>query len=225
MRTAVFDLDGTLADTSADLIAAANVAVTELGFGPQLDPGRDAETAFAGGRAMLRLSLQRLGVDDPHDLVEKGYPVLLDAYAGALDVHTRLYPGARAALDRLSASGWIMGVCTNKPVAMANDLLERLGVADHFRAVLGADSLSVRKPDPLHLRQTVADAGGAIDRSVLIGDTINDRETARNADVPCILVTFGPTGERVRDLQPEGLLAHYDHLDMILDDVLPLSRD
>lgn len=225
MRTAIFDLDGTLADTSADLIAAANVAVDALGFAPQLDPARDAATAFAGGRAMLRLSMQRLGQDDPGDLVEQGYPLLLQAYADALDVHTHLYAGADRALERLAAAGWVMGVCTNKPVSMANDLLAKLGVAHHFRAVLGADSLPVRKPDPLHLRQTVMDAGGNIARTVLIGDTVNDRETARNAGVPCVLVTFGPTGEGVRELRPEGLLDHFDHLEAALDNALPAGRD
>lgn len=86
-----------------------------------------------------------------------------------------------------------------------------------FGALLGADSLPVRKPDPQHLLQTISDVGGSAKRSVLIGDTITDRNAAKNADVPCVLVTFGPDGQGVRDLAPEGLLHHYDDLPDLVD--------
>ncbi len=215
MRTAVFDLDGTLADTSADLIAAANACFVARGFGTPLDPVADALTAFRGGRAMLRLGVERTGAPDV--LIYEEYQRLLDHYAAHIDVHTVLYPGVEAALDRLAGAGWVLAVCTNKPEGLAETLLTRLGIRTRFAAMLGADTLPVRKPDPEHLRETVRRAGGAEARSVLVGDTVTDRDTARNAGVPIVLVNFGPQAVRTPDLAPDALLDHYDALPGMLD--------
>jgi len=213
MRCVIFDLDGTLADTSRDLISAANACLE----GAALDPVADAATAFRGGRAMLRLGFERAGRDWTEAEVDAAYPRLLAHYAEHIDRHTVLYPGVGAALARLEAAGWALGVCTNKPAHLAQELLERLGIRAAFRAMLGADSLPVRKPDPRHLLETITRAGGNPARSVLVGDTVTDRKAAENAGVPCILVTFGPDGEAVRNLQPEALLEHYDALPALLD--------
>ena len=126
MGTVVFDLDGTLADTSGDLIAATNAALAVLGHGPQLDAGRDAATAVRGARAMLRLAADRLGHEAPETLIEAGFPILLEAYSEAIDVHTRLYPGASGCIAALVDAGYRVAVCTNKPEGLARTLLERL---------------------------------------------------------------------------------------------------
>lgn len=212
MRTVIFDLDGTLADTSADLIAAANAALATLGHAPQLMPGRDDATAFRGGRAMLTLGLERLGHRDPEPEVARGYPILLDAYGQALDVHTTLYPGAVAAVEALRAGGIRVGICTNKPEGLAETLLHRLGVRGLFASLIGADTLATRKPDPAPYVAAVERAGGSVARSLLVGDTITDRDTARAAGVASVLVTFGPLGHGVADLGPEALLDHFDAL-------------
>lgn len=212
MGTVVFDLDGTLADTSGDLIAAANAALGALGHPPQLDPDRDAATAFRGGRAMLALGAGRIGHAAPHALVEEGYPLLLEAYGNAIDVHTRLYPGAAESVAALGREGFRVAVCTNKPEALARLLLDRLGMGDAFGALVGADTLPVRKPDPAPFHAAVTGAGGESARSLLVGDTETDRATAAAAGVPCILVTFGPDGEGVAALEPDALLDRFDTL-------------
>lgn len=209
--TIVFDLDGTLADTSADLIEAANACFRGLGHGDLLDPGRDALTAFHGGRAMLRLGFSRLGLGDEAQ-VDAQYPVLLEAYAGGIDRFTRLYPGAAEAVGLLRGAGYATAICTNKPEGLAETLLARLGIRDQFDALIGADTLPTRKPDPAPYRAAVEGAGGTVARSLLIGDTATDRDTARAAGVPCILVSFGPEGAGVARLAPEALLDHYDDL-------------
>jgi len=210
MRTVVFDLDGTLADTSGDLLAAANSCFRGLGLDDLLTVA-DSGTALKGGRAMLRLGFSRV-TGYGEDEVDRQYQALLDAYALAIDTHTVFYPGAMEAVRALKDDGYVVAICTNKPEALAHTLLTSLGVRDEFAAILGADSLPVRKPDPEHLFETVRRAGGNIDKSVLIGDTVTDRDTSKNAGRPSILVTFGPGDDDVRDLKPEGLIGHFDEL-------------
>ena len=220
MRVAIFDLDGTLADTSADLIAAANATLAGLGRPGLLDPVADRAIAFAGGRAMLREGLTRARIAGA-DLVDRLYPRLLEHYGAAVAVHTRAYDGAEAALERLATDGWKLGVCTNKPERLALILIEELGLSRHFAALLGADTLPVRKPDPRHLLETIARVGGVPGRSVLVGDTVTDRDTARAAGVPCVLVGFGPDGGAVSAFEPEAVVPHYDDLPAVLERLVP----
>jgi phosphoglycolate phosphatase len=221
MRTVVFDLDGTLADTSGDLIAAANACFVGLGFGAVLDPAQDQSTAFAGGRAMLRLGAQRLaiGENEAAQIVEEQYGQLLAHYGDNIDRFTALYPGAQETLEDLKSAGYALSVCTNKPEGLAETLLARLGIRGMFGALVGADTLPVRKPDPAPLRAAVERVGGQMSQSVLIGDTITDRNTALAASVPCVLVTFGPDGEGVKALNPDACLDKYSDLPLVLETI------
>ena len=207
----VFDLDGTLADTSADLIAAANACFRGLGHGDLLDPVTDALTAFHGGRAMLKLGLERVGAME-EAVISAQYPLLLAAYAAGIDTHTRLYPGVVPAIEALRSAGYATAICTNKPEGLAETLVTRLGIRGLFDSLIGADTLPTRKPDPAPYLAAVTRAGGDPARSLLVGDTETDRKTAAAAGVPCLLVTFGPEGRGVARLAPEALLDHYDHL-------------
>jgi len=210
MRTVVFDLDGTLADTSADLIAAANACFRGLGHGDLLDQ-TDALTAFHGGRAMLRLGFGRLGIVS-EAAVDAQYPVLLAAYGAAIDRQTHIYPGAVEAVEELRRAGYATAVCTNKPEGLAETLLQRLGVRDLFGALVGAGTLPVRKPDPAPLLEAIRRAGGDARRALLVGDTATDRDTGRAAGVPVALVTFGPEGTGVARLAPDALLERFADL-------------
>ena len=220
MKTVVFDLDGTLADTSGDLIAAANACFRDMGAGDVLDPATDAGTALRGGRAMLRLGMARMGkpADDP--LIDEYYQALLDHYARDIDTHTRLYDGAMDAVTELKARGYIVAICTNKPEGLARELLTRLGILDEFASMLGADTLPVRKPDPEHMVETVRRAGGDPAQSLLVGDSDTDRNTSANAGVPSVLVTFGPAGGDMAALMPEALLERYSDLPDLVEQLL-----
>ncbi len=203
MDTAVFDLDGTLADTAPDLVGALNEVGAAEGW-PALDPFADRVTAGQGGRALLRLGMARAGLAEDAARVEALVPAFLEAYGARLSRESRFFPGAEAALDALAAAGWRLAVCTNKPESLALALLEALGARGRFAAVLGADTLPVRKPDPIHFHETVRRAGGAPGRAVMIGDTVTDRETARRAGAPCILVRFGYADRPIEALAPEA---------------------
>jgi phosphoglycolate phosphatase len=209
-RTVVFDLDGTLADTSGDLLAAANACFRGMGHGDLLTEA-DTLTAFHGGRAMLRLGFSRLGDWTEAD-VDAQYPLLLQAYRQDIDSRTRLYPGAIAAVETLRSQGFAVSICTNKPEALAQLLLQRLGVRYLFGALVGADTLPTRKPDPAPYIAAVERAGGTVARSMLIGDTDTDRKTGLAVGIPVALVTFGPEGHGIARLAPEALLHHFDDL-------------
>lgn len=208
MKAVIFDLDGTLADTSGDLLAAANHCFRDMGLGDVLGPG-DEGVALRGGRMMLQTGLKRMGREDP-ELVQRYYPRLLEAYGAAISAHTVFYPGALDAISALKALGYGIGICTNKPEALADQLLRELGLRDRFEALVGADTLPVRKPDPAPLVETARRLGAA--QYLLVGDSDTDRKTAAAAGVPAILVTFGPSGEDMAALEPEGLIDSFDAL-------------
>ena len=212
MKTVVFDLDGTLADTSADLLAAANACFVQLGHGVVLDQ-RDVLTAFHGGRAMLRAGFDRLGGGRiPRRIFRRSIrccwrlmPMGLMCIPGCIRAQWRRW--------RLCGSqGYRTAICTNKPEGLAVELVRRLGDSQLFGALVGADTLPVRKPDPAPYVEVVRRVGGAVGRSMLIGDTETDRKTGLAAGVPVALVTFGPEGAGVARLEPEALLDRYEDL-------------
>ncbi len=213
MRTVVFDLDGTLADTSGDLLDAANAVFRAAGHGDVLEHPRDAGTALRGGRAMMTLGYERLGITFTHDDIDAGYPILLEAYDKQIADKTTLYDGARAVVTRLKLAGYKVAVCTNKPITLAEKLLKEIDFYDIFDAVVGAKTLPVSKPDPAPYILAVEQAGGDVSQSVLIGDTATDRKTSTAAGVPSILVTFSPAGNSVQELFPDETIDHFDHLD------------
>lgn len=215
-RGAAFDLDGTLADTSADLIGGANAVLAEAGRSGRLDPAKDAGTAGKGGRAMLRLGLERSGGAVEEAEVDALYTPFLAAYEARIAEATRLFPGVERCLDKLEAEGWILSVCTNKPERLAHVLLEALGVHHRFRAILGPDSLPVRKPDPQHLWETLDRSGADRDAAILVGDTITDRKTAEAAGVPCILMNFGLSADNPRTLSAAAVVSDYAMLPPIM---------
>ena len=220
-RSVIFDLDGTLADTSGDLIAAANHCFDAMGLSVRLDPNRDQGIALRGGRRMLTAGLMRAHGAVDEDLISRWYPELLAVYGANIDVHTVMYPGAMDAIARLTAQGDLVAICTNKPEGLAEMLMTRLGVRDAFGALVGADTLPVRKPDPAPFYEAVDRIGGDRRRAVLIGDSDTDRNTARNAGVPSVLVTFGPSGDDMVGLEPDALLNDFACFEAVLDTVLP----
>lgn len=225
-RGALFDLDGTLADTSADLLNAANAALLPRGL-PLLSLDQDRPYAGRGGRSMIRRSLVLDGRDPDADaeiaLTDAIYPELLEAYSGALAVETRLFPGVVACLDDLEADGWALGVCTNKPERMALAVLEALGVLHRFGSMLGADTLPVRKPDPQHVIETATRCGANPEVSVMIGDTSTDLNAARAAGIPCVLTRFGFAAEPLDELAPDAIVDGYGEIPAVLNRLMPVS--
>ena len=225
MRGAIFDLDGTLADTAADLLGAANAVLAPRGL-PLLELARDKSYAGRGARSMIRRSLSMMETPPAEPEVEAIaddlYPGLLIAYERRLADETRLFDGVVGCLEALALAGWRMGVCTNKPERLAVMLLDSLGVLGRFGAVLGADTLPVRKPDPEHLHETARRIGARSNLCVMLGDTQTDLLTARAAGVPCVLTSFGFSAEPLEQLAADAVVCHFDEIAPVLERLCPL---
>ncbi len=210
--TLVFDLDGTLVDTAPDLAGAMNAVLIENGR-PPVPPAEVRHMVGRGARALIERGFEVTGgAVDPADL-DRHFDHFI-AYYGAHVADASLpFPHVTDVLTRLKAAGHELGVCTNKPEALAVSLLDALNLRQFFGAVLGADTLDVRKPHPRHLSETVKRIGGDMARTVMIGDSEIDAETARNAGVPAVIFTFGYTQFDPKTFGAAALLDGYEALE------------
>lgn len=185
-RTAVFDLDGTLVDSAPDIRAAANHLAAARGLAPFTMP-EVIGMIGDGIRVFVARALAARGL--PFD--EESHARFAEDYSANAAVLTRPFDGIPEALDALQSAGWRLCVCTNKPEEPARTLLRDLGLAPRFAAIGGGDSFPTRKPDPAHLRATLAAAGGDASRAVMIGDHHNDVAAAAGLGIPCVFVLWG----------------------------------
>jgi len=208
---AVFDLDGTLADTVYDLIATLNVVMDRENL-PRLPMEAGREMIGAGARALIERGLSAAGREVTPDHLDELFRFFMVHYGQNLCVDTTLFPGVAAALDRLEEAGFLLAVCTNKYEGLSVQLMEGLGIAHRFAAIFCHGELALAKPDPRHLTLTVEKAGGDPARAVMVGDSVTDIATARAAGIPSVAVTFGYTDIPVRQLDPDRIIDHYDEL-------------
>jgi phosphoglycolate phosphatase len=221
--TAVFDLDGTLADTAPDLVATLNVILAGEGL-PSLGFAEARRMIGHGARVMIARGLEAAGRDAGPERLDEMYRLFLAHYADNLCVETRLFPGAVEALDALEAQGFRLAVCTNKIETHSRKLLQALGIGHRFSAVCGRDTFPFVKPDPRHLTLTIRAAGGAPEDAVMVGDARPDIAAAQAAGVAAIAVTFGYTDVPVRELGPDAVIERFDELPRAVARCLSLRR-
>lgn len=210
--TIVFDLDGTLADTICDLVAAMNRCVTRFDIAP-IQVRQVAHLTGKGGlRAMISHAAKMSGKTLTESQLMEAFGLSVDDYHQNIAVKSQLYPGALAALKKFSSKGWRLGICTNKPIRQAEKLLSELGAGQLFHAITGVDSFDFKKPDPRHLTETIELAGGCSKRAVMVGDTVNDILTAQNAGIPVIAVDFGYSEKPVQAYQPDRVISGFEFL-------------
>jgi phosphoglycolate phosphatase len=184
-RLIAFDLDGTLVDSRRDLADSANQLIEELGGMPlaEDDIGR---MVGEGAAVLVRRALAAAGVRDVREALAR----FLEIYDTRLLNHTRVYDGM-ADVVRFARTLGRAAVLTNKPKAPSDRILQALGLADVFDAVVGGDGPHGRKPSPDGLNALIRDLGATAQRTLLVGDSAIDHETAIRAGVRCVLVSFG----------------------------------
>lgn len=204
----VFDLDGTLADTAPDLTAALNHSLVQLGRSPVPEESVRHMVGH-GARAMLQKGLAATG-EMTEELIDQGFPIFLEHYGAHICEGSTKFPGLETALEELAAMGVKLAVCTNKLEWLSVKFVEAIGWRDRFDALVGGDTVGVRKPDPAPLLEAIARCGGG--KAAFIGDSITDTTTGRNANIPTVAVTFGFSDRPAAELGADRLIDHFDAL-------------
>lgn len=217
----VFDLDGTLIDTAPDLVDTLNLILGREGLPPI--PFAEARNMIGGGtRVLLERALVRR--DCGAAKAERLYRDFLDHYSEHIADRSRPFPGLETALDRLDERGCRLAVCTNKLERLSIRLLDILGLRHRFAVVCGQDTFGVQKPDPQILLRTIQLAGGDPRRAVMVGDSVNDVNTARAAEVPVVAVAFGYTDVPVALLGPDRVIDDYQRLPKAVFDLIAVKN-
>ncbi len=187
IKTVLFDLDGTLADTAPDLANALNAVLEANGREP-LPFAAIRPAVSHGGMALIRLGF---GLEPEHPDFEPLRRQLLDHYAAHIADETRLFPGMERVLTQLETEGRRWGVVTNKPGWLTEPLLGKLGLLPRAACVVSGDTLPERKPDPAPLHHACRLAGSHAPECVYVGDAERDILAGRQAGMPTLVARFG----------------------------------
>jgi len=202
MDLVIFDLDGTLIDSSVDLAHAVNATRANLGLPPM---EHSLVYSYVGNGAPV-LIRRALGPEYPDDVVASALEYFMQYYRDHMLDNTALYPGVREALDRFREKGIAMAVLTNKPVRLSRAIVDGLGLHEHFRSVYGGNSFEQKKPHPVGIETLMAESGAAREQTLMVGDSSVDVQTARNAKVTACGVTWGFQPETFTEFPPDFLV-------------------
>jgi len=210
-KAILFDLDGTLVDTAPDLAAATDYALTQAGR-PAIGLDSVRSMVGDGARALIEKGFRASGGMPEPVAFEAAFNDFMIYYGRHIADTSRAFPGVATCLAALAEQGYALAVCTNKPEALSRSLLDQLGLSGFFGAVVGGDSLLVRKPDPGHIRGTLDKLGTGFAWAAMVGDSANDVNAAKAAGLPCVVVSFGYTQIPAKDLGGDRLIDHFSEL-------------
>ena len=199
----IFDLDGTLIDSSLDIGISMNATLRHMSR-PALDQ-RTINSYVGDGAGML--VKRALGENASAGELDEALRFFIEYYRQHALEHTKFYPGIREALDEFRSAGHLLAVLTNKPVRISQDILTSLGVSDHFFRVYGGNSLPEKKPDPIGIEMLLSETAMPPKQALMIGDSDVDVRTARNAGIPVCGVSWGLKPESLRDPSPDFLVS------------------
>jgi phosphoglycolate phosphatase len=219
--TIVFDLDGTIVDTAPDLIETLRRLLARQGLGP-ISTELARPHIGAGAKGLIQWALSEQPVSTTHLDLAQLVTEFIDDYAAHIADESRPFPGFETALDALTAADCQFAICTNKLEWLSIKLLSALSLSSRFSAICGQDTFGVAKPDPQFLLQTIQLAGGCPDRSIMVGDSAMDIDTAKAAGIPVVAVDFGYSSTPVFRLAPDRIISHFDDLPVAVRDLLKL---
>ena len=216
LSAVVFDLDGTLVDTLPDLSAAVEALLRERAL--DAPPAAEVRAMIGdGARRLVERAFAWAGAPVDADGLDVAHGRFLEIYNAAPCRASRLYPGVETTLETLAGKGLRLGLCTNKPQAPTEAILEALGIERFFRAVIGGDAVPRRKPDPAHLLAVLDRLGVVPAAALMVGDSRNDLASARAAGVACVLVDYGYTPVPAQKLGADRVIGGFAELLAALD--------
>jgi phosphoglycolate phosphatase len=202
VRVFIFDLDGTLIDSKLDLALSVNATREKFRLPPL--PHEQIFGYIGDGAPMLVRRALDHSTDDA--LVADALQFFLGYYREHMLDNTVAYPGVREGVEQLAVGGRILTVLTNKPERFSRLILEGLGLAPHFRLIYGGNTFERKKPDPVGVEATLRETGAAREQALVVGDSEIDVQTARNAGVRVVGVSYGLGSDRLRDHPPDLLI-------------------
>lgn len=203
----LFDLDGTLVDSIPDLTYSIDMALRELDM-PMQGEEKIRTWVGKGAEKLVKAALTGDMDGEPdEDLFQKTFDLFSDIYIQNTSKRSNLYPGVREGLDHMLKLGCKLGCVTNKRSLFTEPVLKSLDLIDNFSIVMSGDTLPKKKPDPDQLLHAVEKFGTTVERTLMVGDSVNDVLAARAASMPIMCVTYGYNhGENIADSNPDFLV-------------------
>ena len=215
--TILFDLDGTLVDTAPDLMGAHNHVMKKFGY-PQKSLNDIKHIAGRGAWIMMQRTLRDEIKDE--NLKKEMVKEFINYYAKNIDRGSKPIKGVVKFLDWAKSKQILMAVCTNKQERLAVDLLKKINLSQYFEYIAGCDTFDFNKPDPRHLTNVIDIIGGDINKSIMIGDSEVDSQSAYNAKIPFILVEEGYTEKNINEIPHKTLIKDFSNFEKIVEKYL-----
>ena len=222
--TVLFDLDGTLIDTAPDLMNAHNHVMEKFGYETKSTDeirnlvGKGAASMI--GRSLWTQARKELKKIDDEKIKSKMVDEFIDYYGKNIAVESKLLPGVLEFLKWCKKNNISMAVCTNKTEHLAVDLLKQINVYDYFEYVAGYNTFDYCKPDPRHLTNVIEIIQGELKKSIMIGDSETDSESAKAAGLPFILVEDGYTDKTINEIYHNHLIKDFNGIEQIINKYL-----
>jgi len=215
VETVIFDVDGTLVDSAADIHAALNHGLALAGCGP---------AEFAAARRLIGLGLERsvekVLFDRGFKLEDTELAGIKSASTAYYDAHllerTCLYAGVAETLGALRDQGSRLGICTNKRADATRRILSGLGILQYFEVIIGREAVAPGKPHPAPLLAAIEALKGECSRAAMVGDTLADMQCARAAGVTAIAVSYGYSDLSVFELRADTVIDDFVELASVL---------
>ena len=222
--TILFDLDGTLIDTAPDLMNAHNHVMKKFGYETKSTNdmrklvGKGAASLI--GRSLWGQAKKEFSQIDSQSMKKEMVKEFIDYYGKNIAVESKLINGIKKFLNWSKKKKISMGVCTNKQDYLAVDLLKQIKIYDYFEYVAGSNTFDYCKPDPRHLTNTIEIMQGDIKKSLMIGDSETDADSAKAAGIPFILLENGYTEKNVFEIYHDHLVKDFVNIEKIINKYL-----
>jgi len=219
--TILFDLDGTLVKTAPDLMIAHNHVMKKYGY-RERKLSDIKKLAGRGSKIMLTKSMHEIAelsgkVEKTNNIIEEMTKEFIDYYSKNIAIESTLKTGVLDFLSWCKKKSISMAICTNKQEHLSIDLLKKIKIYDYFDYVAGGNTFNYNKPNPKHLTSTLEIIGGNIKKTIMIGDSENDSNASKAADIPFVLIKDGYTEKRTNEIYHNHLVKDFIGLEKIVE--------